>query len=75
MSEKKVTTEDVHAAIQVAATILDAIRAFGPRGVPAGELYAAVMGSMSLDSFTSIIGALKRANLVREANHLLTAIV
>jgi hypothetical protein len=50
----------------IAATILE----LGE--VPAGHLYAGVMGSLSLDEFESIIGIFTKAGLVEgDRSHLL----
>lgn len=39
--------------------------------MPSGHLYARLMSHMSLETYDSIIGTLKRAGLVEERNHLL----
>jgi len=64
------TREQVQAVIEVTHAVAEAIRTLG--SVPSGELYARCMGSMSLATYTSIIGTLKGAGLVQEKNHLLT---
>ena len=54
-----------------ALVVADAIQELG--SVPAGHLYAAVMGHMSLETFEGIVGVLVGAKLVRrDASHLLT---
>jgi hypothetical protein len=65
-----------HAAVRaVANALLEAIRAAGPNGVPAGHMYAMVMDRMSLDSFEALIAALVGIGQVRrESSHLLVAI-
>ena len=64
----------IKAIQQAALAILDAIRAAGDRGIPSGHVYAAVMGSMSLDTYNLIIGALVGAKKITNTNHLLKAI-
>ncbi len=59
------------ATLQAAAALAEAIR--GLDSVPSGELYALVMGKMSLAAYDNIIAALVRARLVRkDTSHLLT---
>lgn len=66
----EVTRQQVEAAIQVAKAIADAIRDLGE--VPSGELYARVMGHLTLANYEKVIDSLVGAGLVkREANHLL----
>jgi hypothetical protein len=68
-------TPQQQATLAICAALADAIRdlsATSPlRGVPAGELYARVMGHVSLETFESIVGVLVRAGLVSRTNHLL----
>lgn len=65
-----VTAEQVTAGIRAAAAVGEVIRDLG--SIPSGHLYAHLMGRMSLDTYNSLIGILKQANLVEEKNHLLT---
>lgn len=53
-----------------AIAIAEAIQALGE--VPAGHLYAHVMGHMSYEAFERILGALVSAGVVSRKNHLLT---
>lgn len=62
--------EKVTAGIRMAAAVGEVIRDLG--SIPSGHLYAQLMGRMSLDTYNSLIGILKKANLVEEKNHLLT---
>jgi hypothetical protein len=66
----ELTREQVQAALGMAKAIADAIRELG--SVPAGELYARVMGYMSHESFEGIVGSLVKTGLVTRANHVLT---
>ena len=40
-------------------------------GIPNGELYARVMGHISLEQHTAILNMLKEQKLIEETNHLL----
>ena len=67
------TPEQAAALQAVVAAILDAIRAAGPTGAPAGVLYAALMAQgCTLNQFESLMGALCRAGKVRQNGHLYT---
>ena len=66
------TKEIVKAHAQAILAIGDCIKELG--GVPSGHLYARLMGSMSLESYQSIIGILKSAGIVKEENFFLTYI-
>jgi hypothetical protein len=61
--------QEVGAAIDVLRVLAEAIRAAGE--IPSGHLYAHVMGQLSLESYGSALGVLKRAGLVEERNNLL----
>lgn len=69
MSEPQITPESVTAGVKLAMAVGDAIRDLGE--VPAGHLYARVMGYMSLRSFDALIDILVKAGLVRRSSHLL----
>jgi hypothetical protein len=59
------------AMILVTQAVADSIRDAGP--IPAGHLYAALMGVMSLDLFEQVVGGLVNGGLVRrDRSHLLT---
>lgn len=64
------------AAREVVVIVGEAVRdltAASPLGgVPSGELYARLMGSLSLDGYNMIIGVLKNAGAVVENNYLLS---
>ncbi len=69
------TKEQIAATISIIKEVGEIIRehkqtALG--GVPSGELYTRLMGMMSLNSYQSIIGCLKKAGLVKESGYLLT---
>lgn len=61
--------DQARAAVQVVAALAETIRELGE--VPNGNLYAHVMGTLSLGEYEKVIALLKRAGLVAEENHLL----
>ncbi len=65
-----ITKEQVHGAIEIIKAVADTIKDLG--SVPSGELYARLMGYMSLAQYNKIIGILKNAGLVSEQNYILT---
>jgi len=67
---KQLTDEQARTFLDVAAVIGEIIRELG--NVPAGHLYARVMGQINLDQFNMVIGILVAANLVSQRNHELT---
>lgn len=64
-----VTRRELEAGLMMAAAVAEAIQALGE--VPSGELYARLMGHMSINTYQAIISTLKRAKLVEEQHHLL----
>jgi hypothetical protein len=65
------TPEERKAVLDAIQAIAETIRTAGQ--VPAGHVYAAVMGIMTLNTFNSIIDTLRRSGLVkRETTHMLT---
>jgi hypothetical protein len=73
MSADQATSEDIKLAVEVMQAMFDLIKAAGSRGQPSGELYAMVMGKLTLDVYNQIIGTMKRAGLIREESHVLYA--
>lgn len=64
------TKRQIQAALEVTRAIAETIREL--KEVPSGQLYAHVMGSMSLHQYEQIINALVNAGLVeRTDSHLL----
>ena len=63
------TKQMIGAELNLIRIVADAIREIG--SVPSGQLYAYLMGHMSLSQYQSIIGTLKKAELVRESNNVL----
>jgi len=50
----------------VLAVVLEAVKAAGPQGAPAGPMYAALMAQgCTLDQFQAIMGALVKTGKVR----------
>lgn len=62
----------VRGAALVVAAVAATIRDVGP--IPNGHLYAQLMGKMDLETYTKILDLLKRADLIKEENHVLTYI-
>lgn len=60
------------AAVEILATVAILIKKVGP--IPAGHVYAQVMGTMSLSQFESIINTLERQRIIKQENFLLTFI-
>jgi hypothetical protein len=56
-------------AIRIVSALAEAIRDLGQ--VPAGHLYASVMGTFNLDQYNQAIGVLIKAKLVEDRHHLL----
>ena len=65
------TKEEIQSVLQVVLAVADAIKEFGPQGVPYGHLYAALISKINLTVYTAIIEQLKSAGLVRESGHVL----
>ena len=64
------TKEQIRAAMAIVHALAEAIRELGQ--VPAGHLYANVMGKLTHGQFEQAIGILVRAGVVRrEPSHLL----
>jgi hypothetical protein len=58
-------TEHIALLHRVCAAFVDAVKAGGDLGAPAGVMYAAVMDQMSLDQFEQLMGALVATRKVR----------
>ena len=65
--QKPAILNQMEAGLKAAQAIAEAIRELGR--VPAGHLYATVMGTLTLEQFEQITGILKGAGLVEEKNH------
>jgi hypothetical protein len=72
MAREEIKKQDV--ALMVVGAVYDAIESAGERGLPSGELYAALMGRMSLDTYQAIIDILVKVDKIKNTGHLLTAI-
>ena len=55
---------------QVLAIFLEAVKAGGEHGAPAGHMYAALQDCVSLDQFNAIMGVLVKAGKVRKRGDL-----
>lgn len=69
MERAKLSTEKARAALAVVAAVAEVIRELGT--VPSGDLYARVMGHISLEEYEKLIGILKGTGLVSESAHQL----
>ena len=57
-------------ALAIVLALLDTVKEMGANGAPAGPMYAAVMGHMSLDTFESAMSLLVRSGKVRKEGHV-----
>ncbi len=70
MTTTKPTTKQIAAYLETIRAIADTVQELG--SVPAGHLYARLMGVMSLETFNGMIGTLTSAGLVKQnASHLI----
>ena len=67
--EEEQLKKQAAAQIELIKILADTIKE--SKEIPNGHLYAAVMGSVSLDVYQSCIGILKRAGLVKETYNML----
>lgn len=58
------------ALIALCSVFVEAVKAGGTMGAPAGTLYAAVMDKISLDQFEQIMSTLVIMGKVRKSGHL-----
>lgn len=61
------TRTEREAAVGMLKAVASAIKDLGR--VPSGELYARLMGYVTLDQYDLLIGVLVRSRLVRQENH------
>lgn len=66
----KFSQQERQAALLAVCAVADAIKSLG--SVPNGELYARVMGYVTLRTYEGIISALKQAGLISESSNVLT---
>ncbi len=67
------TKQDALRAFDITTAIAEAVREAGTRGIPAGILYAPLVGTVTLAGFDGAVALLGRAGLVkRGTDHLLT---
>jgi hypothetical protein len=55
--------------LSIANALYDTVRD-SPNGVPAGHMYAAVMGLISLNQFEAIMSALVKDGRIRKSGHV-----
>ena len=70
MTTQRTDAAATKATMGIIAAVGDCIRELGE--VPAGHLYARLMGAMTLEQFQKIIGVLVNCRVVKNENHLLT---
>jgi len=64
----------IKAYLDACNAILEAIKEFGPEGVPSGHIYNAVMGHMTLDTYQQIIGVLLKAGKITQQGFVLKVV-
>ena len=62
--------DQAKAGLSLVMAVAETIQDLGE--VPSGHLYAALMSRMSIDQYTRVIDILKKAELIKESNSLLT---
>lgn len=70
--DEKVTPEQIAAGFEIVALVGQLIRDSHGSQVPSGELYAQLMGKLTLGQYEAIIRILIKARMVEQKNHLLT---
>ena len=68
------TRDQLNSVIRVMGALNDTVIECGDEGCPAGPMYAALMGVMSLDRFTMLMGLLVKAGRVRYSGHVYYAV-
>jgi hypothetical protein len=63
------TKQELLAGLNILAAVAETIREAGE--VPSGTIYAALLGKVTMEGYTSLLRTLKGAGLVEEKNHLL----
>ncbi len=74
MEESKMIDDQRKALVELAAAIVDVVHDAGSTGVPAGHMYATVMGSMSLASFERLMSVVVASGKVRKSGHCYYAV-
>jgi hypothetical protein len=63
------TNKELVAGFQMVAAIAEAVRE--ARQLTSGELYAMLIGSVTMEGYDKILGILKGAGLIKIDNHLI----
>lgn len=71
MSDK----EQVILTFQLVYALAATVHETGEHGCPAGVLYAALQGKLSIDQFKELVRVMKEAKLIRESNHIFYSLV
>lgn len=66
-------SEEILAALNIAAAAYQALADAGPEGLPEGYLYAVMMSKLSLAQFQGMVGLLIRQGMVRRESSRLYA--
>ena len=64
----------IQRAILICNALLEVVQESGANGAPAGVMYAALMGTMSLNQFMGCMNILEKAGKVRREHHCYYAI-
>src|ERR1700676_465190 len=67
---RDMTPDQIKAVREIASVFIEAVKAGGTLGAPAGVMYAAVMDKLTLNQFQSIMATLVRAGKVRQSGNL-----
>ena len=72
MTKKRIDPDNVRAALAATSAVVDAVAGMGDDGLPAGPLYAAMMGKVSHENFERLLGVLvEQRILTRDGFHVL----
>jgi hypothetical protein len=67
------TPQQIQALRAVAMVFIDAVKAAGPGGAPAGVMFAACIGKLTLSQFEQITAGLVNAGKLRKQGNLFFA--
>ena len=70
----QLTETQLRQGAQLARIFIDAVAEAGPQGAPGGVMYAAVMGSMSLSQFETLMATMVEVGLLRRRGELYFAV-
>ena len=64
-----------HTILEMVKAFYEAVKEADILGVPAGHLYAACMGTLTIDQFYALMGVLVKAGKVRHENNCYYAVM